>query len=74
MLDNMMSKAAKIQGFRTVHSLRATTATRLYQAGVDKQLIVERTGHRSLDGVVATNEPATSREQHCLISVVPRTY
>ena len=29
----------------------ATTATRLYQAGVDEQLVMERTGHRSLEGV-----------------------
>ena len=39
---------AAISGFKTNHSLRATTATRLYQAGVDEQLVMERTGHRSL--------------------------
>ena len=33
------------------HSLRATAATRLYQAGVHEQLVMERTGHRSLEGV-----------------------
>ena len=27
------------------------TATRLYQAGVDEQLIMERTGHHGVDGV-----------------------
>ena len=42
---------AGISGFRTNHSLRATTATRLYQTNVDEQLIMERTGHRSLEGV-----------------------
>ena len=42
---------AGISGFRSNHSLRATTATRLYQANVDEQLIMERTGHRSLEGV-----------------------
>ena len=35
-------------GFFSNHSLRATCATRLYQAGVDEQLITERTGHTSL--------------------------
>ena len=53
-LDTMvkqMCDAANIKGFKTNHSLRATTTTRLYQAGVDEQLIMERTGHRSLDGV-----------------------
>lgn len=29
----------------TPHSLRATTATRLYEHGVDEQLIQEHTGH-----------------------------
>lgn len=46
-----MCREAGISGFRTNHSLRATTATRLYQAGVDEQLIMERTGHHSVDGV-----------------------
>ena len=46
-----LCQLAGIPGYRTNHSLRATTATRLYQAGVDEQLIMERTGHRSLDGV-----------------------
>ena len=30
------------------HSIRATTATQLYHAGVDEQLIQETTGHASL--------------------------
>ena len=40
-----------ICGYKTNHSLRVTTATRLYQSGADEQLIMERTGHRSTDGV-----------------------
>lgn len=28
-----------------------TAATRLFQKGIDEQLIMERTGHRSIDGV-----------------------
>ena len=38
-----MCKQAGIQGYKTNHSLRATVASRLYQAGVDKQLVMERT-------------------------------
>ncbi len=34
-------------GHHSNHSLRATSASRLYEAGVDEQLIQERTGHRS---------------------------
>lgn len=56
-----MCKAADIPGFKTNHSLRATTATRLYQAGVDEQLIMERTGHHSIDGV--RNYKRTNAEQ-----------
>ena len=46
-----LCKCAGIPGYKTNHSLRATAATRLYQAGVDEQLIMEKTGHRSLEGV-----------------------
>ena len=42
---------AGIPGYKTNHSLRATAATRLYQSGVDEQLVMERTGHQSLEGV-----------------------
>ena len=42
---------AGIKGHKTNHSLRATTATRLYQQGVDEQLIMENTGNRSVQGV-----------------------
>ena len=47
-----MYASAGISGFRTDHSLRATSATRLYAAGVEGQLIMERTGHRSVEGVL----------------------
>lgn len=43
--------AGGIQGYETNHSLRVTTATRLFQSGVDEQLIMDRTGHRSTEGV-----------------------
>lgn len=44
-------KGAGIQGFKTNHSLKFTTDSHLYQAGVDEQLIMERTVQRSLEGV-----------------------
>ena len=50
---------------RTLRSARET-ATRLYQAGVDEQLIMERTGHRSLDGVRSYKR--TSQEQQVTLS------
>ena len=48
-----MTKKANIEGRKTNHSLKATCATRLYDAGVDEQLIMERTGHTSVMGVRA---------------------
>lgn len=61
-----MCSAAGITGFKTNHSLRATTATRLYQSGVDEQLVMERTGHRSLEGVRSYKR--TSDEQREALS------
>ena len=58
--------AAGIEGFKTNHSLRATTATRLYQHGVDEQLVMERTGHRSIEGVRSYKR--TSVEQQEVLS------
>ena len=47
----LLCKTARIPGFRTNHSLWATAATRLYNAGLDEQQVIEQTGHCSLDGV-----------------------
>ena len=48
---SQLCKTAGIQGYKTNHSLRATTTSRLYHSGVDEQLVMERTGHRSIEGV-----------------------
>ncbi|CAG2256295.1 unnamed protein product [Mytilus edulis] len=45
-VGNMCTEAG-LGGFRSNHSLRATAATRLYECGVDEQIISEVTGHRS---------------------------
>lgn len=45
-LSTMTSKMGT-KGRFTPHSLRATTATRLYESGFDEQLIQEQTGHSS---------------------------
>lgn len=46
-----LCQKAGINGYKTNHSLRATCATRLFDKGVDEQLIMSRTGHRSTTGV-----------------------
>ena len=43
----VMMEQAGISGYFSNHSLRATTATRLFQADIPEQLIKEQTGHRS---------------------------
>ncbi len=42
-----LCKQAGLSGHHSNHSLRATSASHLYEAGVDEQLIQEHTGHRS---------------------------
>ena len=46
-----LCKLAGIKGYMTDHSLRATTTSIRYLSGVCEQLIMERTGHQSVDGV-----------------------
>ena len=43
--------SAGLQGHFTNHSLRATAATRLFEARVDEQFIMQRTGHSTTAGV-----------------------
>ena len=43
-LLNGYASRGGLSGYRTNHSLRATAATRMYDKGVDEQLICEKTG------------------------------
>lgn len=64
-----------MKGFITNHSLQVSTATHIYEAGVDEQ---ERTGHGSLDGV--STYKRTSQQQCQEVSSIlntakkPKTY
>ena len=42
-----LCKQANLPSFRSNHSLRATSVSRLYDNGFDEQLVCETTGHRS---------------------------
>ena len=53
---------AGVGGSKSNHSLRATGATELYQAGVPEKVIQERTGHLSLTGL--RQYERTSVQQH----------
>ena len=46
-----LCKAAGIEGYKTNHSLRATSTSQLYHSDVDEQMVMERKGHRSIEGV-----------------------
>ena len=53
------------------HLLRVTAATRLFQQSVDEQLIMSRTGHRSIDGV-RTYKRVSESQQLALSNVLNR--
>ena len=69
---NRLCKSASIDGYKTNHSLRVTAATRLFQQGVDEQLIMLRAGHRSIDGV-RTYKRVSKDQQQVLSNVLNRT-
>ena len=51
MLKNMFKEAGMACSGKTNHSLKATCATRLFNSGVDEQIIMTKTGHRTVQGV-----------------------
>ena len=69
---NRLCKSVSIGGYKTNHSLRVTAATRLFQQGIDEQLIMMRTGHRSMDGVRAYKRVSETQQQ-ALSNVLNRT-
>lgn len=58
-----MMKQAGFDGHFTNHSLRVSLATRLFDAEVDEQLIMNRTGHSSTDGVRAYKRASTKLKE-----------
>ena len=44
-VKNLLS-SAEIDGYFTNHSLRRTSSTRMFQAGIDRKIVKEVTGHR----------------------------
>ena len=62
-------KAAGIEGYKTNHSLRATSTSRLYHSGVDEQMVMEMTGHRSID-VVRSYKRTSEGQREALSDVL----
>ena len=70
-LEKVIKALCKQGGFtgkRMNHSCRATLATRLYDNGVDEQLICEKTGHRSI--AVRSYKRTSNRQQRDLTSMI----
>ena len=63
-----LCESGGIKGYFTNHSLRASAATRLFEAGVDEQLIMERTGHSSTTRVRSYKR--VTERLHAVISYV----
>ena len=55
-----LCQKGSIDGYKTKQSLRVTAATRLFHESVDEQLIMERTGHRSIDGGRISEHPLSN--------------
>ena len=58
-LQRVVPELMKQAGYFTNHSLRAIAATRLFENGVDEQLIRDCTGHSSKEGVRAYKQTTT---------------
>ena len=78
-LGNVVKKIMKKTGFEghyTNHSLRRSSASRLYDAGMPEQVIQETTGHRSSDGVKAykcTSSSLKRKASEILQGNLPKT-
>ena len=57
-----MCEEAKFVGNFTNHSLRATGATTLFDAGVPEAIIQKRTGHKSIDALCCYERVTPSQE------------
>ncbi len=71
---NMLMTRASIPGRFTNHSLRVTAATRMFNAGVEEQVIKERTGHKS-DAVHAykcTSDTVLEQAERAAIGEKPK--
>ena len=65
-VKNLLS-SADIDGYFMNHSLRCTSSTRMFQAGIDHKIVKEITGHRS-DAI--DKYQITSEDQKAIVSIV----
>ena len=58
-----LCKQAGITGYKSNHSLCATAVTGLYRSGIDEQLVVERIGQHSLEGICSYKRTSNSKRE-----------
>ncbi|VDI13384.1 Hypothetical predicted protein [Mytilus galloprovincialis] len=73
LMREMCEKGGLVGNF-TNHSGKRTCATALYQAGIDEQQIMERTGHRSTKGVRTYKTANSNIQKRCLEPPVRSCY
>ena len=66
-----MCKAAGIEGRKTGHSGKVTSATALYQQNYSDQLIRERTGHRSLEALHKYKRTGSDQQYDVSMALLP---
>ena len=69
MLKNMFREAGIFTDGKSNHSLRATATTRMIDAGLPEKVIMDRTGHHSLDGLKPYSR-TTDRQQQQMSAVI----
>ena len=68
-VKNLLGKA-NIEGYFTNHSLRRTGSTRMFQAGIEKKIVKEVTGHSS-DGI-GTYEITSEKQKEISLKIFLR--
>ena len=76
----LMLQDSKLDGYFTGHSLRHSGITRLFQAGVDRKIIKEMSGHKSdaVDCYAVTSEEQKQKVSNilgskpCTVSAIPK--
>ena len=71
-LASMVKRMFGVQG-KTNHSLRATGATRLFEANVPEKLIQERTGHKSVDALRLYEHTFVRQQKSVSAVICPRS-
>ena len=68
-----MCALSGIKGRITNHSLRATSATQMYEMGVPEKIIQDHTGHRSIEAL-RMYERSSAQQQEAASSILSNSH